>query len=223
MRQFIQSSEGALLDEHYPAGLLTLSLPTVRGYVATFWTRRRVQLWRAAGNDDADGMLLRPAAQGDEIEVAEVHVRSWQVAYRGLLPDEYLNALDPADRAARYTFADGDPGRPHTTVAVDHRQICGFATIGACRDLDKPGAGELYAIYVHPDWWGRGAGRMLIEEARRHLIDRGFEEAVLWVLAGNARAESFYRIDAWRPDGERRLEEVHGIRVDEIRYVRRFS
>ena len=168
-------------------------------------------------------MPLRPAAQGDESEVAQVHVRSWQVAYRGLLPDEYLDTLDPGDRAARYTFAEGDPDRPHTTVAVDDRQICGFATIGPCRDLDKPGVGELYAIYVHPDWWGRGAGRMLIDEARRHLIDRGFDEAVLWVLAGNARAERFYKIDGWLFDGARKSEEVHGIRVDEVRYTRYLS
>ena len=167
-------------------------------------------------------VLLRPASPGDEHDVAQVHVRSWQIAYRGLLPDEYLDATDPADRAARYTFADSGPDRPYTTVAVEEDRICGFATIGPCRDTDKSesASGELYAIYVHPDCWNIGMGRALIHEARRQLTDRGFTEAVLWLLVGNARAERFYQTDGWQPDGERRLEEVHGITVDEVRYVR---
>lgn len=61
---------------------------------------------------------------------------------------------------------------------------------------------------------------MLIGAARRGLTDQRYSEAVLWVLTGNERAEQFYRIDGWRPDGQRRLQEVHGIEVDELRYVR---
>jgi len=57
-------------------------------------------------------MLLRPAQPADAAAVARVHVRSWQVAYRGLLPDEYLDGLQPEDRAPHYTFGDRGPGRP---------------------------------------------------------------------------------------------------------------
>lgn len=63
-------------------------------------------------------------------------------------------------------------------------------------------------------------GRSLIQEARKQLAHRGFAEAVLWVLVGNERAERFYQIDGWAPDGQRRIQEVHGITVDEIRYRR---
>jgi GNAT superfamily N-acetyltransferase len=168
-------------------------------------------------------VFLRRAEPEDNDAVAEVHVRSWQVAYRGLLPDEYLDALDPADRASRYTFGDMDPGHPQTTVAVDAGVICGFATVAPCRDEDMSPAGELYGIYVHPDWWNRGVGRILINDARERLVNLGFHEAVLWVLVGNERAERFYDIDGWRPDGQRRLAEVHGITVDEIRYLRPLS
>lgn len=175
---------------------------------------------RRGAEEDAVCVLLRRAEPGDEYEVAQVHVRSWQAAYRGLLPDDYLDALDPADRAPRYAFAEVRSDRPHTTVAVDEAGICGFATIGPCRDPDSSGAGELYAIYVDPDWWDRGVGRMLIQDARRRLVDHGFSDAVLWVLVGNERAERFYRVDGWTPDGQRRLQDVHGITVDETRYTR---
>lgn len=165
-------------------------------------------------------MLLRPARPGDEAAVAQVHVRAWQQAYRGLLPDEYLDRLDPSERASRYTFGGDDPGGPHTTVAVDDDSICGFAATGPCRDPDRPGAGELYAIYVDPNHWGRGLGRALIDAARRGFVDQHLEDAVLWMLVGNQRADRFYRIDGWRPDGQRRMQEIHGIDVDEVRYFR---
>ena len=165
---------------------------------------------------------LRRAVPGDEPGVAEVHVRSWQAAYRGLLPDAYLDALQPAERAARYTFAVEDPGAPETVVAVDGGTISGFATIGTPRDGDAPGmrTGELFALYVHPDRWDRGVGRELIGDARARLHARGSATAILWVLAGNARAQRFYRLDGWSHSGETRREEVHGLLLDELRYRR---
>lgn len=168
----------------------------------------------------SSGVVLRRAEPDDNEAVSTVHVRSWQGAYRGLLPDGYLDALEPADRADRYTFGDLRPSGPVTTVAVDEHVICGFATAGPCRDSGTSDAGELLAIYVDPGWWNRGVGRMLIGDARNRLATDGFAEAVLWVLVGNHRAEHFYRLDGWRPDGQRRTDEVHGITVDELRYRR---
>ncbi len=166
------------------------------------------------------GALLRRADPSDNDAVAKVHVRSWQAAYRGLLPDEYLDALEPADRTTRYSFGDVSPDGPVTTVAVDEDVICGFATVGPCRDPRTPDAGELLAIYVDPDWWNQGIGRMLVHDARGRLAAHGFPDAVLWVLLGNHRAERFYHLDGWRTDGKRRVEEVHGIAVDELQYRR---
>lgn len=165
-------------------------------------------------------MYLRPAELGDEDAVAAVHVRSWRIGYRGLLPDEFLEQLDPTERAARYTFGQSDGDQPFTTIAMDGDQVCGFATIGPCRDEGRAGAGELYAIYVDPDWWGQGVGRDLITAARRLLSDRGFSSAVLWMLAGNKRAERFYRLDGWGRDGTVARREIAGIEADEVRLSR---
>jgi hypothetical protein len=60
----------------------------------------------------------------------------------------------------------------------------------------------------------------LIEQARAGLARRGFKEACLWVLAGNERAERFYRIDGWMPDGLRRPAKVAGFSIEDIRYGR---
>ena len=150
-------------------------------------------------------MLLRPAQPEDAIAVARVHVRSWQAAYRTLLPDDYLDQLRPEDRAPHYDFATRDPHKPHTIVAEDSGAIYGFATTAPSRDADNPDHGELYALYVDPDHWGQGIGVALIAAARDHLVQSGFQHALLWVLAGNLHAERFYRHDGWTTDGHHHL------------------
>ncbi len=154
------------------------------------------------------------------MDVARVHVHSWQTGYRGLLPDAYLAGLRPEERAARYNFASENVRDPVTIVAVDDAVICGFATTSPARDLDVPDDGELCALYVDPEWWGGGVGRALIEAARLRLVEMGFRSSVLWLLAGNARADRFYRMDGWMPDGLRRSETMWGVAVDEVRYRR---
>jgi len=166
-------------------------------------------------------MLLRTAESKDAMSVARVHVRSWQSAYRGLLPNEYLDQLCPEDRAERYDFETRDPQRPQTIVAVEAGAICGFATTAPSRDADLAHYGELGALYVDPDYWGLGIGRALVIAARNRLTGLGFGNALLWVLIGNVRADRFYRNDRWVPDGLQRTDTVWGATVNEIRYRRK--
>lgn len=165
-------------------------------------------------------MNLRPAAPDDAMAVARVHVRAWQVAYKGLIPDEYLQGLRPENRAERYDFASLDPTRPRTLVAAEADAILGFATIAPARDEDAIGQGELCAIYVDPDCWSRGIGRALVSAARDELHGLGFREAILWVVAGNARAQRFYEADGWALDGMHRQQQVWSVTVDTVRYNR---
>lgn len=165
-------------------------------------------------------MLIRPAQPDDALAVARVHVRSWQAAYRGLMPDEYLNQLRAEDRAARYELANEDPEKPYTLVAVSDGEIVGFASTMPARDSDLTGYGELCALYVDPEYLGRGIGVALVAAARSWLAESGFRQAALWVLAGNTRAERFYRNDKWIADGFKRTEIVWGVTVEELRYRR---
>jgi ribosomal protein S18 acetylase RimI-like enzyme len=163
---------------------------------------------------------VRTATPEDAAAVANVHVRSWQAGYRGLLPDEYLDGLRLEDRMTHYNFGATDPSLPTTMVAVADGVICGFVTTGPSRD-DGPLSGEVHALYVDPSAWGRGVGRLLVAEARTYLGLLGFDAAVLWVLVGNHRAERFYRLDGWLPDGRRRTDKVWGLIVEETCYRRR--
>jgi GNAT superfamily N-acetyltransferase len=143
-------------------------------------------------------MELRHATPSDALAVARVHVRAWQVGYRGLLPAAYLDGLRAEERAARYTFdrADG----PRTIVAVDDSgAIAGFATVHD---------DELAALHVDPDRWRTGIGGALIARARAELVARGTTRARLWLLVGNERARRFYERDGWTTDGTRRTATV---------------
>ncbi|HJT71716.1 MAG TPA: GNAT family N-acetyltransferase [Terriglobales bacterium] len=168
-------------------------------------------------------MKLRRAEPPDAIAVARVHVRSWQAAYRKLMPDNYLDQLRPEDRARKYDLGSLDPLRPHTIVATESGHILGFATTAPAHESPMSDYGELCALYVDPDHWGRGIGFLLVSAARSRLFDLGFRNAILWVLAGNVRAERFYMKDHWAPDGVRRTDEVWGVKVDEARYKRKLE
>jgi GNAT superfamily N-acetyltransferase len=168
-------------------------------------------------------MLLRLAEPADALAVARVHVRSWQVAYRTLVPDEFLDKLRPEERASRYDFATRDPQKPRTILAMEENAVLGFATTSPSRDTDLPVHGELCALYVDPELWGRGIGAALIAAARARLIESGFRNALLWMLAGNSRAERFYGIDGWKPDGVRRTDTRRGVVLDELRLQRRLT
>jgi ribosomal protein S18 acetylase RimI-like enzyme len=177
-------------------------------------------------------MLIRPAQPADAMAVAGVHVRSWQAAYRNILPDDYLDQLHPEDRAAKYDFANRDPLKPRTIVAVEagmnpsihtFATIMGFATTMPVTDTDMPDNGELCALYVDPQQWGKGIGVALVSAARAQMFERGFRKAILWVLTGNVRAERFYQNDGWAADSVRRKATVWGIEVDEIRYARQLE
>jgi GNAT superfamily N-acetyltransferase len=165
-------------------------------------------------------ILIRRAAPADALGVARVHIRSWQEGYKALLPGAYLDALSVEERAQRYTFANLDSSAPTTFVLEADASICGFATTAPARDADVVGLGELAALYVHPDSWGQGFGAALVAAARQHLKSSGFDQAVLWVLSGNVRAERFYRQDGWAAEGQTRRSMRGGIEIEEQRFRR---
>ena len=134
--------------------------------------------------EDRHMVTLRSAAPPDAGGVARVHVRSWQAAYRGLLPADFLTGLQPADWAAGYTFDAQDPA---TTVAVDSRSgIVGFATVSIAPPLAR-----LMAMYVDPDLWGHGVGSQLLKQAMDSFRTAGCTVAELWVMTATSVHSTF--------------------------------
>jgi ribosomal protein S18 acetylase RimI-like enzyme len=134
-------------------------------------------------------------------EMGRVHVRVWQEAYAGLMPADYLAALDPTVAPTRWRERITDPASPvGWWLARDEEGIVGMATSGPARDQDAPVGFELYAINVLRRAHGTGLGDDLL----LHAV--GDRAAYLWVLEDNARARGFYRRHGFADDGGRKPE-----------------
>ena len=170
------------------------------------------------------GMSVRRAGVKDAMGIAIVHVRSWQAAYRGLVPQDYLDSLDAEQRRPVWERIVGEAQWPRagTFVAEEGEHVVGFASICPARDDDEEPAdsGELAAIYLLPGAWGKGLGRELMSSALSALSDAGFGEATLWVLDTNSRARRFYEAAGWHADGAVKQDGTRGFVLNEVRYRR---
>lgn len=162
---------------------------------------------------------VRPAVAADADAVGQVHVRAWQRAYRGQLPDEYLDGLRPEDRARMWARALEREGNG-TLLVAERGALVGFVFAGPAAGEPEEGTGEVFALNVDPDHWGSGAGRALLVEAERWLAGTPFGAAILWVHPANERARRFYERAGWRDDAAERVTEVLGVTVPEVRYRR---
>jgi ribosomal protein S18 acetylase RimI-like enzyme len=155
--------------------------------------------------------------------IATIHVKAWQAAYRGIVPDEFLGSLsiDARESTWRQHLV---AGRATAWVAQESETIVGWISAGASRDPDaSPSTGEILAVYVDPGHWGTGIGRLLCENAERHLLSVGCTEMTLWVLRDNQRAVRFYRSFGFFLDiGPEKTLERGGKSLIEIRFRKPF-
>lgn len=147
--------------------------------------------------------------------LASLHIVAWQHAYRDQFSEGFLAGLDVERRTAWFTRQiESGSG---VLVAEDSGRLAGFCFFGESSDT---GWGEVFAIYVHPDSWGKGRGFELLRACESEFEKAGFVRALLWVLAGNTRARSFYERQGWTLGKPIRLEEIGGVQVTEVRYER---
>ncbi|HEX9124005.1 MAG TPA: GNAT family N-acetyltransferase [Actinomycetota bacterium] len=165
-------------------------------------------------------LRIREAVPDDARAIAEVHVRSWQHAYRGQLSDDYLDGLRVEDRLEQHRHAlERPPPEYRMWVAEEQGRTLGFACTGRSEDADADDrTAEFYAIYLHPEHVGTGLGRSLFEYALADLRERGFRVATLWVLQTNERARRFYETAGWFTDGRTTAERVDCEMRPTIRY-----
>ncbi len=165
-------------------------------------------------------MPIRRAVPHDAAAIALISVRGWQTAYRGLLPDAYLDSLSVAQRrAAWHHYLVRELNGYRMWVLEEDDAIVGFTRTGPCADADSdPRTGQVFGLYVDPGQAGRGRGRTLFAHALDDLRSRGFRQATVWMFKGNERATRFYEAAGCRPDGATRMYSADGHEVPEVRY-----
>lgn len=166
-------------------------------------------------------MKIESASSEDCRGIAEVHVESWQHAYKGILREENLASLSVTEHEAMWRRRVQEQQPSHLLVARDAGQVVGFVAFGKSREDDAhEDQAEIWAIYVRPPFWSTGAGRSLWLAASQQICAKGFNVVILWVLASNARAMRFYERAGFVADAQsRRQLEIGGSMLEGVRYV----
>ncbi len=163
-------------------------------------------------------MNIRRATPDDAGPLAQAHVASWHAAYRGLVPDSFLERFDYERRFPRFRDA-LKAGSEETYLVEEKGEVLGFLTLGACRDEDVDHAvtGEIWGIYLAPAHWRKGVGRRLCQRGEQILNARGYTIVTLWVFEDNHQARRFYEAMGFAPDGASKILNL-GAPLKAIRY-----
>ncbi len=153
-------------------------------------------------------------AADDRMMISRVYERSWKFAYRGIIPQDYLDAI-PEGRWAPNLDRDGWS----TLVCVEDGEIVGTSSFCASRFDEFPGWGEIVSLYLLPEQIGKGRGRALMDAALAALNEQGYEKVFLWVLEGNARARRFYERYGFSATEDVIENDIGGKTLREVRYV----
>ena len=161
-------------------------------------------------------MEIRKLRDGDDLfAVSRVYEESWRGAYRGLLPQDYLDSL-PAGKWVPYLEQAGR----ESLLLLDGEKIVGTASCCASRFPELSGWGEIVSLYLLPEYWGKGYGKRLFSAAVEQLETMGCCDLFLWVLEGNQRARAFYERMGFRPSGTCVEDKIGGMPVREMQYRR---
>ncbi|MEV6162833.1 GNAT family N-acetyltransferase [Streptomyces sp. NPDC052052] len=165
-------------------------------------------------------MRIRQAWPGDASAVAGIYVRSWRAAFAGLVPQHYLDAMDPAREESGWKTRIAETRWPSSGVlaAETEARVVGFTSFGPSQE--SPAIAEIGTLYALPEVWGTGAGKQLMLATLSALEKADYTQATLWVLEDNQRARRFYEAAGWRADGAAVEDTTGGASLNKLRYGR---
>jgi GNAT superfamily N-acetyltransferase len=160
-------------------------------------------------------LMVRPLTVQDDLSAAaQVCVDSWQHAYRGIVPQRYLDKLSPQSWISVWK---ADPAG--CLIALLDGKIVGTGYITFARDEARPDYGEIVSLYLLPEAMGRGIGRMLWQAAAEHCREQGLTGLCLWTLAANSHACRFYEHMGMTASGRTRDEAIGGELLPLTEYI----
>lgn len=162
-------------------------------------------------------MEIRYLSPNDDLyEVSSVYEKSWKSAYKGILPQNYLESI-PTGRWAESVNRNG----MYNLVVTENGHITG--TCGFCRSRweNYSDYGEIVSLYFLPEYTGKGLGKYLLDKAVEELEKMGYKSIILWVLEENFRARKFYEKNGFIFSGEYMESVIGGKEVQELMYIKR--
>ena len=140
---------------------------------------------------------IRRAKTSDSMSVAETHDEAWRTAYQGIIPGNELDKL--ISRRGPEWWESAIRKGSRITILQFGEQVAGYANYGRNRARSLFYDGEVYELYLRPEFQGLGFGRRLFSAARRDLAQSGLKSMVIWALSDNDHAVGFYRALGGRP------------------------
>ena len=134
---------------------------------------------------------IRRARPADAKAVADTHDEAWRTAYQGIIPGRELDRLIARRGPDWWDGAIRKGSR--ISILVFGETIAGYANYGRNRARSLYYDGEVYELYLRPEFQGLGFGRRLFTAARRDLTQSGMNSLVVWALSDNEPATAFYR------------------------------
>jgi ribosomal protein S18 acetylase RimI-like enzyme len=134
---------------------------------------------------------IRRAKAGDAAAVADAHDEAWRTAYQGIIPGTELDRLINRRGPAWWESAIRKGSRIALLQFGD--KVAGYANYGRNRARSLHFEGEIYELYLRPEFQGLGFGRRLFTAAKRDLAQSGLKSMVVWALSDNDPATEFYR------------------------------
>src|SRR5690348_7497279 len=162
---------------------------------------------------------VRAATVEDVPALAALHLAAWQIGYRGVLPDSRVDALSLDEFLPNWERNIVREG-PTYLIAEEAGEIVGFVSFGPTQDEDNnpTTVGQIYALYIDPDHWRNGYGRLLMNEAIQRLTKSGFTALTLWTWEKNHQGRSFYERIGITHDGTAVERDRFGAPMAEVRY-----
>ncbi|HET9903629.1 MAG TPA: GNAT family N-acetyltransferase [Xanthobacteraceae bacterium] len=134
---------------------------------------------------------VRRAKPTDAGELAATHDEAWRTAYRGIIPGNELEKL--ISRRGPGWWENAIRKGSRISLLMFGERLAGYANYGRNRARSLNYDGEIYELYLRPEFQGLGFGRRLFTAARRDLAQSGLRSLVVWALSDNDPAVEFYR------------------------------
>jgi len=170
---------------------------------------------------------IAPATDRDAAGIAKVYVDAWRSTYAAILPHRGLLGMSYEHQARQWSWTIRNRAEMHAVIVAteaDHG-VVGFTSFGPARPGDRPAGfaaerdakvGEIYTLYVQPDFHERGIGRRLLAAAFAAMAGKSYGCGFLWVLRDNP-SRYFYGRVGGKAVAERR-EQMWGRTVDQVCY-----
>lgn len=136
-------------------------------------------------------MIIKNATIDNVKEISKIHSLSWKAAYKNIIPENYLKNLKDDFWVEHFTYI---INRCANKVKLIYKNdiLIGCISYGKSKDERFNMYGEIFSMYILPEYFGMGYGKKLLTNSLSDLKNLGYSKVMLWVLKDNRDARSFY-------------------------------